>query len=229
MSGTVDVVVFVTIEGDDFEIVGHAFPSGEGPAPVEPEDAAAAPAAPDQLAALPSQPEATVAALAESGEEPSLDAVERLLSEREVAFRQTLQAYLDRHGLLGAPVSLSVVRVLEAEVLGIDGDAYRLRVLFNGYDPGMTSGAWSRAANFAEEITVLLAVNGVDFEIVGHEVPSGEGRGQAAARSGSNEFEAVERMLRARQEAFRLKLRDYNDTHQIEPVQYQLGRSFRLY
>ncbi len=138
---------------------------------------------PDQLAALPSQPEATVAALAESGEEPSLDAVERLLSEREVAFRQTLQAYLDRHGLLGAPESLKVMRVLKAEVLGIDGDAYRLRILLEGSDRDSWPGSRFQAAIFADEITVFLTVDGEDFEIVGHEIPSGERPEQAAAQA----------------------------------------------
>ncbi|MCH8241963.1 MAG: hypothetical protein IH897_05050, partial [Planctomycetes bacterium] len=64
------------------------------PASVEPEDAAA-PAAPDQLAALPGQPEATDAALAESGEQASLAAVERLLRARRADLRKGLQAYLD--------------------------------------------------------------------------------------------------------------------------------------
>ena len=42
-------------------------------------------------------------------------------------------------------------------------------------------------------------------------------------------MEAVARLLSEREVAFRIKLRDYNDVQQIEPVQNMKNSSFRLY
>ncbi len=58
---------------------------------------------------------------------------------------------------------------------------------------------------------------------------SQEGGGATAPAGGEASLEAVERLLRARQGAFRRKLRDYNDARQIEPVQSMKDPSFRLY
>ena len=103
-SGTVDVVVFVTIDGDDFEIIGHEVPSGEGHA---------------QAAARPVSDE--------------FEAVERLLREREVAFREKLKAYSANNlGLDYGPDRISQILLLN--VLGTDGGDYVVRVSFlHGY------------------------------------------------------------------------------------------------
>ncbi len=58
-------------------------------------------------------------------------------------------------------------------------------------------------------MSLLLRWDGDDFEIVGHEVPSSELRGQAAARAGSGELESVERLLGERREAFETEVVSY--------------------
>ena len=88
-----ETIVLLRIDGDDFEIVGHEFPTSE---------ATGQAAAPEQLAALPDPGSAadlaTSAALgavpAEPGDEASLQAVETLLRERDDEFRRSLERYI---------------------------------------------------------------------------------------------------------------------------------------
>ncbi len=130
------IVVFLKIDGDDFEIVGHELSSGEGRRP-----AARAPATPEQLAAMGS--------------------VERLLQEREEAFRRILQAYLARNQTekFGGSIRGTISRLRQTEVLGAEDDTYKIRALLYIRD-----GQYQRFG----DIVVFLKIDGEDFEIVGH-------------------------------------------------------------
>jgi len=152
------------------------------PAPLGPEDAAGMREAPDQLAALPDQPEATDAALSQEGgkavapeqDEPSLEAVERLLGEREEAFRRVLQAYVARNWIekLGSRGDGMISSLRQSEVLGAEDDTYRIRAMFYMRGGGVP--------DFGD-IVVFLKIDGEDFEIVGHELVSASGHKQAVS------------------------------------------------
>ena len=92
----------------------------------------------------------------------SLEAVERLLREREKAFRTVLHAYLARNQTenIGGRVSGVISRLWQTEALGAEDDTYRIRVLYYTRD-----GQYQRFG----DIVVFLKINGEDFEIVGHE------------------------------------------------------------
>ncbi len=148
------------------------------PAQAKPEDGAAAPETPDQLAALPGQPEATDAALSQEGgtavapeqDGPSLDAVERLLSERREEFREKLRVYNEGTGVAGNSYRPPrAFKLWETQFLGIENGAYKVRVVF---DPtGRNLHNWT--ASRLVVVIVLLKIEGNDFEIVGHEDASG--------------------------------------------------------
>lgn len=184
-----DIVVFLRIDGDDFEIVGHrevsasdrweqapsqaeeATPELEAlaPAPVGPEDAAAAPAAPDQLAALPSQPEATDAALSQEGAgstgptggEASLEAVERLLRERREDFEASLDSYLwENWTNVAEYIRPARFNLLDWKILGREAEDYLVEVMILRYPQRNRTGA--------NRLIVSLRFDGETFEIVGH-------------------------------------------------------------
>ena len=178
MSGTADVVVFVTVDGDDFEIVGHALPGDEQ--------------AVEQAAARPASAE--------------LQAVERLLGEREEAFEAALDSYLwDNWADRGSSwPNVRHYRLVGYEVLARRSDTYEVRVTF------VKTMKRPQGSETSGELIVSLRLASDDFEIVGHRsLSASERRGQAAARSGSNEFEAVERLLRERAAEFLVALQAY--------------------
>ena len=98
-----------------------------------------------------------------------MEAVERMLSEREGEFRAALQAYMPN-----APVGVGgeyfkVLRLWETEVLGRQGDDYRVRVVFDSNTPGELIGTNTVRTTRAVEAVVLVKADGGSLEVTGHE------------------------------------------------------------
>ena len=106
-------------------------------------------------------------AVAPEQDEPSLDAVERLLSERSEEFREKLRVYNNEVGFEPlADESGWAFKLWEIQVLGIENGAYKVRAVIEAKGRGGLN-----VLVGAVEVIVLLKVEGNDFEIVGHEFP----------------------------------------------------------
>ncbi len=156
------------------------------PAPAGPEDAAAVPAAPDQLAALPAQPEVSDTVLAQEGgttvapeqDEPSLDAVARLLRERKDDLLEHIRVYLDARPEIYDWLRPGIFRILDLKGLSHVGDTYRVRVL---YEDRLSRTTSTYIYPKIQVLDLLLELDGDNFEIVGHELPPAWDQERAAS------------------------------------------------
>ena len=170
-----DAVVLVKTTGTELEITGHEY--------VQPEDGATGPEAGTQLAAPGNQGDTTDTASSETGEPraatpddaASLEAVERLLWERQPELLDALNAYFP--GVFSdftRPFN-SVRLIWGIEVLGRRGDSYRVNVTFdakgliNDSFPG-DYGLLHDPVDFVlRDTVVLVKTTGGELEITGHE------------------------------------------------------------
>lgn len=156
-----------------------ATPAREAVTPTssQPDDGAAAPQTGAQLAALPSRLEPTDAAAYKAGEEASdaasLEAVERLLQERQPELLDALNAYFPSVFTEFAAPFIGVVRIWEIDVLGRKGNSYRIRMVFDTSGPFLTfNQTVSLALVVPRDAIVLVRMTGAELEIAGHEYVS---------------------------------------------------------
>ena len=151
-----------------------------------PEDATGIPVVPDQLAALPDQPEVSDALLAQEGgtavgpeqDEPSLDAVARLLRERKDDLLEHIRVYLDARPEIYDWFRPGIFRILDLKALSHVGDTYRVRVL---YEDRLSRTTSTYIYPEVRVLDLLLELDGDNFEIVGHELPPAWDQERAAS------------------------------------------------